>query len=286
MVDSGEKPAVGGAEVDLSAMFVDMQGYVGIAEQVPVRRLPELMNAYFEGCTNAIKAENGTLDKYIGDVIVAMFGAPVSFPDHALRACRAALQCQASLEKLRAKLQSDSQSWPDLAKQVRVRIGLNSGVAIVGNMGTATRFNYTMMGDNVNLAARLESGAKSYGVWILCSETTKIAAERAAPGEILFRSLGRIIVKGRAQPLELFEPLAFRNQASPALLECVQVFETGLSRWREKDWRGAASIFEKSARLERDQPGAAPEIKTNPSLVFLSMAQSFRDNPGTGPMVI
>jgi len=82
---------------------------------------------------------------------------------------------------------------------------VTSDVAIVGNMGTATRFNYTMMGDNVNLAARMESGAKSYGVWILCSETTKLAAERAAPGEILFRSLGRIIVKGRAQPLELLE---------------------------------------------------------------------------------
>lgn len=87
MVEAGERPALGGAEVDLSAMFVDMQGYVGIAEQVPVRRLSEFMNAYFEGCTNAIQAENGTLDKYIGDVIVVMFGAPVSFSDHALRAC-------------------------------------------------------------------------------------------------------------------------------------------------------------------------------------------------------
>jgi adenylate cyclase len=153
-------------------------------------------------------------------------------------------------------------------------------------MGTATRFNYTMMGDNVNLAARLESGAKSYGVWTLCSETTKAAAERTSPGEILFRSLGRIIVKVRAQPLELFEPLAFQSQASQNLLECVAVFEAGLSRWKEKDWAGAVSLFEKSARLERDRPDAAPDIKTNPSLVFLSMAQSYRDNPGTGPLVV
>jgi adenylate cyclase len=125
-VESGEAPALGGAELELSAMFVDMQGYVGIAEQVPVRRLPQLMNAYFDGWTSAIQAENGTLDKYIGDVIVAMFGAPVSLPDHALRACRAALQCQTRVAELRDKLRRDSDPWPDIAKQVRVRIGVNS----------------------------------------------------------------------------------------------------------------------------------------------------------------
>ena len=215
-----------------------------------------------------------------------MFGARVSFADHALRSCRAALQCQARVGELRDELQRASEPWPVLAKHLRVRIGLNSGVASVGNLGTATRFNYTMMGDNVNLAARLESAAKSYGVWTLCSETTKTAAERAAPGEILFRSLGPIAVSGRTHPVGVFEPLALRNQAAPALLDCLEVFEQGLSRYREKDWRGAISLFEKSARLERDRPGAAPGIKTNPSRVFLSMAQSFRDNPGPGPMVI
>ena len=88
---------------------------------------------------------------------------------------------------------------------MQTRVGLNTGVCMIGNMGSRTRFNYTMMGDNVNLAARMESGAKSYGVWTLCTEATKLACEQTHSGRIVFRSLGRIIVKGRAHPLELFE---------------------------------------------------------------------------------
>lgn len=286
MVQSGEEPKIGAADVELTAFFANVPGYVGIAEQVPLRRLPELMNAYFEAGTAAIQGEGGTLDKYIGDVIVAMFGAPARLPDHALRACIGALRCQSAVAALRERLRGDAEPWPDLARQIRVRIGLHTGVAMVGNLGTRHRFNYTMMGDNVNLAARMEPVAKNYGVGTLCTDATQSACEAKAPGRILFRSLGCIVVKGRAQPLGLYEPVALRHEASDRLLECVQVFEQGLARYRERDWHGAVAFFAKSALLERDQSGIPPELAANPSTIFSRLAQSFHANPGSGPVLV
>jgi adenylate cyclase len=283
MVESGREPAVSSSSSEITPFFANVQGYVGIAEQVPLARLPELMNAWFEACTSAIEEEGGTLDKYVGDVVVGMFGAPLQLPDHALHGCVAALKSQARVTELRAKLQRDPNPWPDLARQFRVRIGLHTGVAIVGNIGSRTRFNYTMLGDNVNLAARLESGAKSWGVWTLCTGATHDACERAAPGRVVFRRLGVVVVKGRTAGLALYEPAALREDATDQLRECIALFEAGLARYMERDWAGAIQHFEKSSGLERDQPGASPEIKLNPSTLYLDLARECQANPGTEP---
>jgi adenylate cyclase len=286
MIASGEEPKLEPSEVELTPFFASIHSYVSLAEQLPALQLPELLNSYFEACVTEIQNEGGTLDKFIGDAIVAMFGAPLKAHDHAIRACIAAVRCQARVGEIRERLCRDESIWPERARHLRVRIGLHTGVAVVGNMGTATRFNFTMMGENVNLAARMESCAKSFGVWTLCTDVTQRACEEANSGRIVFRALGRIIVKGRADPIELFEPAGLRDHVSDQLRECIGVFEAGLSRWRERDWEGAIQAFEKSARLESDQPGTSPEIKVNPSTYYLDMARSYRANPGTGPLFV
>jgi class 3 adenylate cyclase len=196
MIDAAKAPEVGAREVELTPWFASIHNYVGLAEALPLARLRDVMNAWFEVAAEEIERGGGTLDKFVGDAVIGMFGAPVAQPDHAAQACLAALRTQARVGELRERLRAEG--WPERVRPLRVRIGLHSGGALVGNMGTATRFNYTMMGDNVNLAARMESGAKSWGVGSLCTETTQRACELQVPGRIVFRSLGRIVVKGRA----------------------------------------------------------------------------------------
>jgi adenylate cyclase len=286
MVASGRKPVLDSSEVELTPFFSSIHSYVGLAELMPLPLLGELLNAYFDACVTAIQEQGGTIDKFIGDAIVAMFGVPLPTPDHALRACVAALRCQTRVSELRERLRQEGNRWPPLVQYLRMRIGLHTGKAIVGNLGTKTRFNFTMMGDNVNLAARMESGAKSYGVWTLCTDATQRACEKADAGRIVFRPLGPIMVKGRTGLVELFEPVAFREDVSDQLRECISVFEAGLGRWRDRDWDGAIQHFEKSARLERNQPGTSPEIKINPSTLYLNMARSNRANPKEGPQFV
>ncbi|MES2696320.1 MAG: adenylate/guanylate cyclase domain-containing protein [Verrucomicrobiota bacterium] len=282
---SGAEFETKAAERELTPFFLSIHGYVGLAEQVPLAQLSQLLSAYFEACSAPIEEESGCIDKYIGDAVVAMFGAPVELRDHALRACNAALKCHARIAALRVKFQSEGTTWPAAAHQLRIRIGLNTGRAIVGMMGTRTRFSYTMMGDSVNLAARLESAAKAYGVWTLCTGATRDAAEQSRPGFILFRSLGPIIVKGRAEPVEIFEPMAFADTATAQQQECVRTFEAALAHYLRHDWAAAVAGFQQSARLEADQPEMSPEIKTNPSLVFLDLALAQRENFGASPGV-
>ena len=150
-------------------------------------------------------------------------------------------------------------------------------------MGTYTRFNYTMMGDNVNLAARLEKGTRSWGVWTLCTNATWRACDGARPGYILFRRLGRIVVVGRAEPIELLEPVEFETEAGDQLRDCLALFERGVARMHDHDWAGAIQEFDRSAALERERPGAGSEAAINPSIVFLHMAQEFQRNGGPGP---
>ena len=279
LVKSGATPKLGGENREITAFFGSIHSFVTLAEQVPLAQLPELMNAYCEVCDTEIEAEHGTLDKYIGDVVVAAFGTPQTFPDHALRACVAALKIQHQITLLRERLQAEQGKWPEMVRGLRVRIGINSGPAIVGWTGTATRFNFMMMGDNVNLAARLETGAKEWGVWTLCTGATKSACEQAHKDRIVFRSLGQILVKGRRDPVELFEPVAFSEEATADLRECLRLFDEGLARFRNRDWDRAVECFRESGRLERHQPGTSPGVVSNPSIVFSQMAAACRLNP-------
>ncbi len=271
LVKSGRPPELGGHEEDLTAYFSDIQGFSTFSEKLPPDRLVELMNEYLTACTDIIQEEGGTLDKYIGDAVVAMFGAPIPLPDHAYRACVATQRVQHRLRELREKWRSAGDQWPPIVWEMQSRIGLNSGRCVVGNMGSRTRFNYTMMGDDVNLAARMESGAKSWGAYSMCTEATRLACEQHGGDRVVFRPLGRIVVKGRSQAVPIHEILGLKEHTPPSTHECITLFTQGLTRYHERDWAGAEALFRRSAALEPNQPGQTPGVTSNPSLVFLDI---------------
>jgi adenylate cyclase len=136
-----------------------------------------------------------------------------------------------------------------------------------------------MMSDDVNIAARMESGAKAWGVYTMCTEATRGECEKVEAGRILFRALGRIIVQGRAQPLPIFELVALREDVTPTMLECVSIFEQGLARYNARDWTGAIELFRRSEPLEVNGPGRTTEAKSNPSLVYIGIAEGYRFEP-------
>ena len=271
---------LGGVEEEITAYFSDIQAFSAFSEKLTPPQLVELMNEYFTACTDIVQAEGGSLDKYIGDAVVAMYGAPLALPDHGFRACVAALRVHARIAELRAKWRHETEKqWPDIVLNLQTRIGLNSGRAVVGNMGSNTRFNYTMMGDNVNLAARMESGAKSWGVYTMCSESTKLACEKHGGDRVVFRALGRIQVMGRVQAVPFFELAGLKESIASATRECVGIFGQGLGKYYARDWDAATALFRQSAALEPNQPGQKAGVKTNPSLVFLGLTARLQAEP-------
>ena len=279
MVEAGEMPRLGGHEAEITAYFSDIQGFSTFSEIIPPDRLVELMNEYLTVCTDIVQEEGGTLDKYIGDAVVAMFGAPMALPDHAFRACVASQRVHAGLAELRKKWKAEGDRWPEIVSKMLSRIGLNSGRCIIGNMGSRSRFSYTMMGDNVNLAARMESGAKSWGAYTMCTEVTKHACEQHGGDRVVFRALGRIVVKGRTQPAPIFEIVGLKENVADPARECIARFEAALAKYYARDWAGAIEGFTRSAELEPNQPGITPGVKTNPSIVYAGIARQYSAEP-------
>jgi adenylate cyclase len=268
MVNSETTPELGGVTAEITAYFSDIENFSAFSEKLTAAQLVELLNEYLTACTDIIQDERGTLDKYIGDAVVAMYGAPLSVPDHAYRACVSALRVQQKLDELRQKWTAEGDRWPDLVHGMRTRIGLNTGPCMIGNMGSRSRFSYTMMGDDVNLAARMESGAKSWGVYIMVTEATRTAAEAAAGRALAFRSLGRIKVKGRGRPVPIHELIGWQDEISPDTAAGIGEFERGLVAYLAKDWNLARRHFAASAQSERFQPIDGQGISTNPSLAY------------------
>lgn len=277
IIASGEDPKLGGEEVEITAFFSDIQGFSTFSEKLAPEPLVVLMNDYLTALTDVLMAQGGSLDKYIGDAIVGMFGAPMSFPDHAHRACVATIEMQREQTRLRDKWRREG-SWPEIVYQMQTRIGLNSGQAVVGHMGSPRRVNYTMMGDTVNLAARCESGAKSYGVYTMVTGETR-AGSMQAKDDIAFRYLDKIVVKGRSRPAEIFEVIGFTSELSPRTADCISLYGGGIEKYLARDWDGARSVFEKSAGLETFLPGSLPGVETNPSLVMIGRCRTMKEHP-------
>ena len=276
MVESGEDPKLGGAEVEITAFFSDIQDFSAFAELLTPPQLVELMNEYLTVCTETITEQGGTLDKYIGDAVVAMFGAPVALPDHAYRACVASQLIQLRLAELRGKWSEEGTKWPQLVTQMHTRIGMNSGAVVVGNMGSQTRFNYTMMGDDVNLAARLEGAAKNYGVGTLVTEMTKNGAEKHGD-RCAFRFLDKIVVKGRSRAVAIYELVGLKDKLPRLTLDCIEIFNAGIEYYLRQDWTSAADCFARSATLEPARPSAV--VGLDASTVFLKRCAAMNLNP-------
>ncbi|MDD2765639.1 MAG: adenylate/guanylate cyclase domain-containing protein [Opitutaceae bacterium] len=278
MIESAEDPKLGGHEEIITAYFSDIQSFSTFSEKMTPARLVELMNEYLTACTDIVQEEGGTLDKYIGDAVVAMFGAPIPLPDHAYRACVATQRVQLGIARLREKWRGEAGQWPEVVHHLRARLGLNTGPAIIGNMGSRTRFSYTMMGDNVNLAARMESGAKLLGVYTMVTDSTRTECEKHGD-RLVFRYLDKIVVKGRSQPVPVHEIVGFREDVSPQSFDCLGVYAQGIERYLAQDWAGAMAFFEKSAALEPNQPDKALAIETNPSLILIERCRYMQAHP-------
>ena len=187
---------LGGERREVTVMFIDLAGFTSIAEKLDAEVLSSLLNDYLSAMSEVILEEQGTLDKYQGDAVMAFWNAPLDQPDHALRACRAALRCKEKLVGLRRHWFEQTGSEP------KIRIGVHTGACVVGNMGSKQRFDYTVLGDTANLASRLEGVNKVFGTTALVSEETWTAVD----GQLSFRDVGRVAVVGRKEPVWVFEP--------------------------------------------------------------------------------
>ncbi|MFO1423683.1 MAG: adenylate/guanylate cyclase domain-containing protein [Candidatus Competibacteraceae bacterium] len=234
----GARYSMEGENREMTVLFSDIADFTTISEQFEPRQLTRLMQCCLTPLTQVIHEHRGTIDKYIGDAIMAFWGAPLADPDHPRQAVRAAL---AMLRRLRA-LDDEfrANGWPPL----QIRIGINTGAMSVGNMGSEFRMSYTVLGDAVNLASRLEGAAKQYGVSIVISESTR---ERVP--EYLCRELDRVRVKGRARPVAIFEPLGLAGESPPEQRAELTEYAAALEALRRRDWDAAAAGFQRlSAR--------------------------------------
>jgi adenylate cyclase len=278
MIESGEDPQLGGQEVVISAFFSDIESFSAFSEILTPGQLVDVMNEYLTAMTEILQEEGGTLDKYIGDAIVAMFGAPLPMEAHALRGCVASQRMQAKQLELCAKWKSEGEKWPERVFRMRTRIGVNTGGATVGNMGSTTRFNYTMMGDTVNLAARCESGAKAYGVYTMVAEETMKEARKYGD-DCLFRFLDKIVVKGRTQPVTMYEIMGLKETLPQEAFDCAEEYARGIQKYLSQEWDAAISLFETSAEFEAWQPGRDEGIVTNPSQILIERCNQYKEDP-------
>ncbi len=226
-----ERLKLGGERRVLSIFFSDLEGFTGISEGLEPEALTALLNDYLSAMTDIIHEEGGTVDKFEGDAIIAFWNAPLLQPDHAERCVRAALRCQEKLAGMRPAFHER------IGKDLRMRIGINSGPAVVGNMGSQTRFDYTMLGDAVNLASRLEGINKQFGTYTILSQATL----DLLAGTVPVRELSRVSVVGRREPVTIYEPMILAEHASRA--DDLRTFAGGLAEFYQGRFDEAEKIF-------------------------------------------
>jgi adenylate cyclase len=238
LIHDPDRLQLGGDRKELTIFFSDLQGFTTISEGLDPDQLIQLLNDYLSAMTDIILEEEGTIDKYEGDAIIAFWNAPLETPDHAVRAVSAALRCQKRLKELRPLFQKQC------GHEMHMRIGINSGPAVVGNLGSATRFDYSMLGDAVNLAARLEGANKQFDSFTMISESTHRLLNQA----FFCRELAHLTVVGRKEPIRVYEP--FLSTEHTQKEKELSIFATGLKAFYDGDFQMAAIQFEKIAAVD------------------------------------
>jgi adenylate cyclase len=261
LISTGEGAQLGGYKKELTVFFSDISGFTSIAELMSPENLMLHLSEYFDELTRILSHHGATVDKYIGDAIMAFWGAPVHDDAHAIRACEASLACQEKLCELNRK-------WIEQGKSAFfTRIGISTGDTVVGNVGSTERMNYTVMGDNVNMASRLEGANKLYSTRIIVSRRTYEAGSE----KFLFRPLGLIAVKGRSEEQEIYELVGRKTEGKTSrAAELCEEFTRGLNAYLSQSWDEACAIFTVlSAKFPDDLP----------TLFYLSRCAQFHDNP-------
>jgi adenylate cyclase len=237
LIKDPDKLNLGGEDREITVLFSDIEGFTSISEKLSPHELVNLLNEYLGAMTKVIFNEGGTLDKYIGDAIVAVFGAPLPQNEHALHACYAALEMQKTLNGFRDE-------WIRRGlPSVRSRVGINTGHVVFGNIGSEIRYDYTAIGDQMNLGSRLEGANKEYGTYIMISEFTY---ERVRE-RVIVRDLDSIIVKGKSKPVKVYELIGRANEPLPEphrkMIEC---YQDGIKKYRQMQFGDALQKFEQA----------------------------------------
>jgi adenylate cyclase len=235
---------MGGQRREMTVMFSDLADFTTLAEAMDVERLEAMLHLYLEEMSGVVLRQNGYLDKYIGDAIMSFWNAPVNQADHAIRACQTALEMRRREDQLKDKLREMS------GQEVHSRIGINSGPMVVGNMGSPYKFSYTVLGDSVNLASRLEGANKMYGTRIMLSEpTAELVQDR-----FVLRKLDLLRVKGRKRPMAVYELIA-EGRPDAAVADLILRYEQALAAYQAGQFAVALALLDD---LIRDYPSDAP----------------------------
>ena len=255
-----EKLRLGGERRVLTVFFSDLAGFTSISEKLSPEEVVALLNRYLTEMSDIILESGGIIDKFEGDAIMAFWGAPIPQEDHAIRACFAALDNQRRLVTLREEF--SRQGLPP----IYARIGINTGPMIIGNMGSGQRFDFTVIGDSVNLASRLEGAGKEYGVSITISEDTYAQARE----QVEVRELDLLQVKGKERPVRIYELLARKGMLDEKKKKICDLFGEGLAHYRKQAWDEAISCFGRSLELDGND---------GPAQTFLRRCQYFKAHP-------
>jgi adenylate cyclase len=256
-----EKLKLGGERKELSVLFSDIAGFTTFSEKLPPEELVLVLNEYLSAMTEIVFKNDGTLDKYEGDAVMAFWGAPVELDNNALHACNAALEMQEKLVEIREKWRAEGKP------NVQVRIGLNTGEMVVGNMGGIGKFDYTVIGDSVNLGSRLEGANKQYGTYIMASERT----QELVKDYFVFRELDLLVVKGKTMPIKVFELLGRKDDSVPAIkISAVEQYLGGLELYRRKQFAEAIKKFNEALAIDPAD---------SPSTLYIERSKVYLDTP-------
>jgi adenylate cyclase len=263
MLKDPTKLKLGGDKKNLTVLFSDIRGFTTVSEKLSPEELVHLLNEYLTAMTDIVFQYDGLLDKYMGDAIMAVYGAPLDQPDHPARACRTALDMLKALKGLQKK-------WAEEGRPVlNIGVGINSGEMVVGNMGSQMRFDYTVMGDSVNLGSRLEGINKEYGTNIVISEYTYDAVKDI----LLCRELDSVRVKGKHLPVKIYELLCEKKDAEP-YEAFLRLFDEGLEKYKQAQWDDAIAVFKRALEIKPGDP---------PSELYIRRCEDLKEHPPPEP---